>query len=69
MINIRITTRGLAALEDRALMDRSTLGERIRALTPEQQRQLATLLEQIIGNGTFASVPTPETAETAQTAR
>jgi DNA-binding MarR family transcriptional regulator len=63
MINIRVTTRGLAALEDRALIDRSTIGERIRALTPEQQQQLADLLEQIMGDGAFTSAPAQETAD------
>jgi DNA-binding MarR family transcriptional regulator len=69
IINIRITARGLAALEARALIEGSTLGERIRALAPEQQRQLATLLEQIIGNGVFASAPAPETADAMQETR
>src|SRR5690349_7263573 len=32
MINIRVTPRGLAAFEDRALLDESVVGERIRAL-------------------------------------
>jgi DNA-binding MarR family transcriptional regulator len=69
MINIRITARGLAALEDRALIERSTLGERIRALAPQEQRQLAALLETIIGDGTFASAPAPETADAIEEAR
>ena len=69
MINIRITTRGLAALEDRALMERSTLSTRIRTLAPEQQRQLTALLEQIIGDGTFASAPAPETADAMEATR
>lgn len=67
MINIRITARGLAALEDRALIERSAIGARIRALAPEQQRQLADLLEAIIGDGTFASAM--DAAETAETRR
>lgn len=52
MINIRVTPRGLAALEDRALLDESVVGKRIRALAPEEQRLLAELLEHVVGDGT-----------------
>jgi DNA-binding MarR family transcriptional regulator len=69
MINIRITARGLAALEDRALIERSTIGERIRALAPGQQQLLAALLEAIIGDGTFAGPSAAETAGAMQEAR
>lgn len=52
MINIRVTPRGLAALEDRALLDESVVGKRIRALASEEQRLLADLLEHVVGDGT-----------------
>lgn len=51
MIHIRVTPRGLAALEDRALIDESLVGDRIRALAPEEQRLLADLLERVVGDG------------------
>ncbi len=52
MINIRVTPRGLAALEDRALVDESVIGKRIRALAPDEQCLLADLLERVVGDGT-----------------
>ncbi|HEY8293171.1 MAG TPA: MarR family transcriptional regulator [Thermomicrobiales bacterium] len=55
MINIRVTPRGLAALEDRALLDESIVGKRIRALAPEEQRLLADLLEHVVGDHTTAT--------------
>ena len=51
-INIGITPQGLAALEDRTLVDESTIGAHIRALAPDEQRQLADLLERVVGDGT-----------------
>jgi len=53
-INISVTPRGLAALEDRSLLDESAIGHRIRALAPEEQRQLADLLERVVGDGAMA---------------
>lgn len=50
MVNIRVTPRGLAALEDRALVDESVVGNRIRALSPEEQRLLADLLERVVSD-------------------
>ena len=47
-IAVRLTPRGLTALEDRALYRESAIGHRITALSEEQQRQLAELLEQLI---------------------
>ncbi len=50
VIHIRLTPRGRTALEDRALIDESTAGSRIRALAPEEQRLLADLLEHVVGD-------------------
>jgi len=63
MINVRVTPRGLTALEDRALIDESRVGGRIRALAPEEQRLLADLLERVVGDSapaTTAPVREPE---------
>jgi DNA-binding MarR family transcriptional regulator len=49
-INIGVTPRGLAALEDRSLLDESAIGRSIRALAPDEQRQLADLLERIVSD-------------------
>lgn len=65
MINIRVTPRGLAALEDRALVDESIIGKRIRALSSEEQRLLADLLERVVGDGT-ATTPAAREPEPAQ---
>jgi DNA-binding MarR family transcriptional regulator len=63
MINIAVTPRGLAALADRDLVDGSVAGTRIRALAPAEQRQLADLLERVVGDGAMtakeASAPEP----------
>jgi hypothetical protein len=69
MINIRVTPRGLAALEDRALVVESVVGTRIRAPAPEEQRLLADLLEHVVGDGTSptpAPMREPEPARAAQ---
>jgi len=69
MINIRVTPRGLAALEDRALVDQSVVGKRIRALAPEEQCLLASLLERVVGDGTpmtHAPARDPEPARAGQ---
>ena len=63
MINIRVTPRGLAALEDRALLDESVVGKRIRALAPEEQRLLADLLEHVVGDGATTTAREPEPAQ------
>ncbi len=65
-INIRVTPRGLAALEDRALLDESVVGERIRALAPEEQRLLADLLEHVVGDGAMATTATAREPEPAR---
>lgn len=46
---VRITARGLAALEDRAIYREGPLSRRIEQLTEAQQGQLADLLELLIG--------------------
>jgi DNA-binding MarR family transcriptional regulator len=66
MINIAVTPRGLAALADRELVDRSVVGKRIRALAPTEQCLLADLLEHLVGDGgrTTAPAAEPEPAHT-----
>jgi len=61
---VAITVRGRHALEDRALFDDSTVGQRIAALTPEQQRQFADLIEVITGT-TVSDAPLGATPEPA----
>ncbi|MCA1668651.1 MAG: MarR family transcriptional regulator [Thermomicrobia bacterium] len=61
-IRIGVTPRGLAALEDRTLVDESAVGERIRALAPEEQSLLADLLERVVGDGAIAAARAPEPA-------
>lgn len=56
MIRIRVTSRGLMALRDCRLLSSSVIGRHLEALSPEQQRQLADLLELIIHAD---STPTP----------
>jgi DNA-binding MarR family transcriptional regulator len=68
IIKIGVTPRGLAALADRELVDRSVAGKRIRALAPAEQRQLADLLERVVGDGSMASAPASE-PEPAQAGR
>lgn len=63
MIHIRVTPRGLAALEDRALVDESVAGNRIRALSPEEQHLLADLLERVVADH---SVPAAAPARPGQ---
>lgn len=48
VVKVRATTRGVAALQDRALLSDGTIGERIKALSVAQQGQLAELLELLI---------------------
>ncbi len=60
MINIRVTPRGLAALEDRVLLDESIVGKRIRALAPEEQRLLAHLLAHLVDDGATTTAREPE---------
>lgn len=60
MINIRVTPRGLAALEDRALLDESIVGKRIRALAPEEQRLLTHLLAHLVDDGATTTTREPE---------
>ena len=48
---VQIAAAGLAILDDRALFRQGTMAERIAALSPTQQRQLADLLELVTGNG------------------
>lgn len=52
VITVQITPHGLAALEDRTLFDRNALRDRIRSLAPDNQRFLADLLEEVIGEHT-----------------
>ena len=66
MTNIRVTPRGLAALEDRALVDESVVGNRIRALAPEEQRLLADLLERVVGDRTPTTTATAREPEPAR---
>lgn len=66
MINIRVTPRGLAALEDRALLDESVVGKRIRALAPEEQHLLADLLEHLVGDSATTTVREHEPARARQ---
>ena len=67
-INVGVTPRGLAALEDRTLVDESAIGGRIRALAPGEQRQLADLLERVVGDGAMTPAPARE-PEPAQSHR
>ncbi len=59
-IDVRITPRGLTALEDSTLFRESDIGQRIAVLPESEQRQLADLLERL--DGEAASVaPEPVT--------
>ncbi len=62
---VRIAARGLAILDDRALFRQGPIAERIDALEPTQQRQLAELLELLTGND---DTPAPEPMMSAQDA-
>jgi len=47
---VQVAAGGLAILDDRALFRQGRIAERIDALAPTQQRQLADLLELLTGN-------------------
>lgn len=64
-IHVAVTSRALAALEDRALVWDSALAHRIAALAPEEQRQLADLLARITDED--AAHLDPTTAATHET--
>lgn len=65
---VRVAPGGLAILDDRALFHQGPIAERIDALGPTRQRQLADLLELLTGNGDtlplepVASTPNAATA-------
>ncbi len=63
---VRVAAGGLAILDDRALFRQGPIAERIDALEPTQQRQLADLLELLTGNGdTLPLEPVTSPSDTA----
>ncbi|HET8629203.1 MAG TPA: MarR family transcriptional regulator [Thermomicrobiales bacterium] len=55
LTRVRLMARGLAALRDCQLLAGSIIGRRVEALAPEQQRQLADLLEEVLDTAAPAS--------------
>jgi len=55
VVLIRVTPAGGRALEDWSLVEESVVGQRIAALSPEQQRRFADIVEAVVGE----PIPTP----------